>query len=107
MEHQASGARGPFRLPPHVLDEELAADGDEDCRLRDGIGAEVVQLCSIVLAQGPHEPTDGDAESPLVQMHEAHDVAFRRIRLGLLRPRGNPLPQRQFWSSWSPTGCYR
>ena len=93
MEHQAAGAREPLRLAPHVLDEELAAeqvdpqipmgfdpqvslaDSDEDRRLRDGVGAEVVQLRPVVLAQRPHEPTDGDAESPLMQTHEAHDVA--------------------------------
>ena len=68
MEHQTAGAREPLRLAPHVLDEELAveqvdpqipvcfdaqvslADSDEDRCLRDGVGAEVVQLCPVVLA---------------------------------------------------------
>jgi len=59
-------------------------------RLRDGIGAEVVQLHSVVLAQSPHEPAYGDAEASLVEPHEAHDVALRGLRLGLLRKRGNP-----------------
>ena len=44
------------------------ADSDEDRRLRDGVGAEVVQLRSVVLAQRSHESTDEDAESPLVNL---------------------------------------
>ena len=66
------------------------ADSDEDRHLRDGVGAEVVQLHSIVLVQRPHESADGDAESLLVEPREAHDVALGGIRFGLLRPRGNP-----------------
>src|SRR6185312_7801477 len=65
-------------------------DGDEDRRLRDGVGAEIVQLHSIVLAQGPHELADGDAETPFVETHEAYDVALRGLRLRLIRVRGNP-----------------
>ena len=66
------------------------ADSDEDRRLRDGVGAEVVQLHPIVLAQRPHEPTHRNTEPPLVEPHEAHDVARGGIRLCLLRPRGDP-----------------
>jgi hypothetical protein len=35
-----------------------------------------VQLHPIVIAQGSHEVADGDAESSLVEAHEAHDVAL-------------------------------
>ena len=66
------------------------ADGDEDRRLRDGVGPEVVQLRSVLLAQCPHEPADGDAEASLVKTHEAHNVALGRLRLGLLWQRGDP-----------------
>ena len=108
MERQATSARKPPRLVPRVLDEELAAeqvdpeipvdvdaevplaDGDKDCRLRDGVGAEIVQLHSVVLAQGPHELADGDAEAPFVEAHEAYDVALRGLRLRLIRVWGNP-----------------
>ena len=76
----------PVRLDPQVT----LAEGDEDYCLRDGVGAEVVQLDPVVVAQRPHEPTDRDAESPLVETHEAHDLALGGIRLSLLRPRGNP-----------------
>ena len=122
MERQATSSREPPRLAPRALDEEFAAeqvdleipvrfypkvplaDGDEDRRLRDGVGAEVVQLRSIVIAQRPHEPADGDAEASLVKAHEAHDIALRGLRLGLLWPRGNPR-----WRRISPTamapGC--
>src|SRR6185369_17195462 len=83
VERQAYGARVSPRLVPRVLDEEFAAeqmdpevpvgldaevplaDGDEDRRLRDGVGAEIVQLHPVVLA-------DGDAEASLVKAHEAH-----------------------------------
>jgi len=108
VERQAAGAREPPRLAPPALDEEFAAeqvdpeipvhlypkvplaDGDEDRRLRDGVGAEVVQLRSVIVAQRPHKSTDGDAEASLVKAHEAHDVALRGLRLGLVRMRGNP-----------------
>src|SRR6185437_10942694 len=62
---------------PMGLDAEVPlADGNEDRRLRDGVGAEVMQLRSIVLAQRPHEPADGDAEAPLMKTHETHNVAL-------------------------------
>src|SRR6185437_14040124 len=86
------------------------ADGDEDRRLRDGVGAEVMQLRSVVLAQSPHEPADGDAEAPLVKTHEAHNVALGRLRLGLLRQRGDPrrCPEVVFTgNSRSATNCSR
>ena len=73
------------------------ADGDEDRRLRDGIGAEVVQLRSIIIAQRPHKPADGDAEASLVKAHEAHNVALRGLRLGLVRMRGNPRRRPPSW----------
>ena len=97
VERQATGARVPPRLVPRVLNEEFAAgqmdpevlvglkakvpltDGDEDRHLRDGVGAEVVQLRSIVVAQ-----------SPLMEPHEARDVARGGIRLCLLRLQGDP-----------------
>ena len=73
------------------LDAEVPlANGDVDRRLRDGVGAEVVQLHSIVLAQSPHEPADGDAEASLVEANEADDVALRGLWLGLVWVRGNP-----------------
>src|SRR6185369_5616280 len=32
----------------------------------------------------------GNAEASLVEAHEAHDIALRGLRLGLVRARGNP-----------------
>ena len=32
------------------------ADGDEDGRLRDGVGVEVVELHAVVVWECPHEP---------------------------------------------------
>src|SRR6185436_15930070 len=128
MERQAAGAREPPRLAPPALDEEFAAeqvdpeipvylypkvhlaDGDEDRRLRDGVGAEVVQLRSIIIAQRPHKPADGDAEASLVKAHEAHDVALRGLRLGLLWPRAmhaGALMSEIRGSSRSATNCSR
>ena len=107
MEGQAAGAREPPRLAPPALDEELTAeqmdpkipmhlypqvplaDGDEDRRLRDGIGAEIVQLRSVMIAQCPHKPADRDAEASFVEAHEAYDVALRGLRLDLVWVRGN------------------
>src|SRR6185503_7541718 len=71
------------------------ADGDEDRRLRDGVGAEVMQLRSIVLAQRPHEPADGDAEAPLMKMHETDTVALgggASARSPLAAGRSTPAP---------------
>ena len=84
MECQASGANGPphpmrdglgveftpKQVPLQVLvclDPQVAlADGDEDRRLRNGIGGEVVQLYPIMVAERPDETAGGDAEAPLV-----------------------------------------
>src|SRR6185503_9452267 len=81
VERQATSSREPPRLAPRALDEEFAAeqvdpeipvcfypkvplaDGDEDRRLRDGIGTEVVQLRSIIFAQRPHKSADEDTEA--------------------------------------------
>ena len=70
------------------------ANGDEDRRLRDGVGAEVMQLRSIVLAQRPHEPTYGDAEAPLMKTHETHNVALggASARSPLAAVRSTPAP---------------
>ena len=62
MKHEATGTSIPLQLAPHVVDEELTAEqmdpqlpvhldpqvalaeGDEDRGLRNGVGAEIVQL---------------------------------------------------------------
>jgi hypothetical protein len=41
-------------------------DGDEDRRLRDSVGGEVVQLHLIMAAERAEEPVGGDTEAPLV-----------------------------------------
>jgi hypothetical protein len=62
----------------------------EDGGLRDGVGAEVVQLHPIVVQDRPHEVACRHTESPLVEGDEAHDVPRRRGRSGSARG-GNPL----------------
>ena len=45
--------------------------------MQDGVGVEVVQLHLVVVAERTDESTGGDSEPPLVQPHQAHDVAAR------------------------------
>ena len=93
MERQATSARKPPRLAPPALDEEFAteqmdpqilvgfdfevplADGDEDHLLRDGVRGEVVKLYPVVVAEHADESADGDAEPPLVQTRQTHNIA--------------------------------
>ena len=95
MECQASGANGPSyplrdglgveftpeQMPSQVqvrLDPQvLLADGDEDRRLRNGVGGEVMQLHLVVVAKRPNEAAGGNAETPLVEPRQADDVAAR------------------------------
>ena len=65
-------------------------DGDEDGRLRDGIGVEVVEHHAIVVPERPHEPVRQNAEATLMKGDEAHDVTIARPRLWLTR-RSDPL----------------
>jgi len=53
-----------------------------------------MQLRSIVLAQRPHEPADGDAEAPLVKTHETHNVGLggASARSPLAAGRSTPAP---------------
>ena len=65
-------------------------DSDEDGRLRDGIGVEVVELHAIGVRERPHEPVYRNAEATLVKGYEAHNIAVAWPRLRLARW-SNPL----------------
>ena len=112
MAHLESVVAGPHRLPrarcthrlghePHSKEVEPQlpvggnaqvplADGDEDGRLRNGVGVEVVELHAVVMWQRPHEPVCRHTEATLVEGHEAHNVAIAWPQLRLA-PRSNPL----------------
>ena len=109
MAHLESAAAGPHRLlcarrlgsEPRLKEVEPQlpvggnaqvplADGDEDGRLRDGVGVEVVELHIVVMLERPHEQIRRQAKATLVEGHEAHDVAIAWPRLWLV-PRSNPL----------------
>ena len=68
-------------MPPQILvhrDPQIAlADGDEDHRLQDCIGGEVVHLHLIVAAKRTEETAGGNARAPLVQPRQADDVTAR------------------------------
>jgi len=84
MECQAAGTNGPphphrdelgvelspAQVPPQVPvrrhPQVALADGDEDRRLRDSVGGEVVQLHLITAAERAEELVGGDTEAPLV-----------------------------------------
>jgi hypothetical protein len=63
------------QVPAHQDLQESLAYGNEGSRLQDGIGAEVVELHPIVVAQPPHEPARRRVEAALVQA----DVALRGL----------------------------
>jgi hypothetical protein len=63
------------QVPAHRDLQESLAYGNEGSRLQDGIGAEVVELHPIVVAQPPHEPARRRVEAALVQA----DVALRGL----------------------------
>jgi hypothetical protein len=82
-------------MSPQVLvggDPQVSfAHRHEDGGLRDGVGAEVVQLHLLVVQDRPHEAACRHTEPPLVEGDEAHDVPRRRGRGGSARGR-NPFP---------------
>ena len=66
------------------------ADGDEDGRLHDGVGVEVVELHAVIMRERPHEQIRRDAKAALLKGDEAYDVAIAGPRLSLT-VRSNPL----------------
>jgi hypothetical protein len=64
----------PVRVNPQVS----FANRREDGGLRDGVGAEVVQLHPVDMQNRPHKTTCRHSEPPLVKGDEAHDILRRR-----------------------------
>jgi hypothetical protein len=71
----------PVRVNPQVS----FANRREDGGLRDGVGAEVVQLHPVDMQNSPHKTTRRHSEPPLVKGDEAHDIPQRRGRGGSAR----------------------
>ena len=112
LAHLESAAAGPQRLSsalharrlggenrlkqvePQLLvgsDPQIPlVDSDEDGRLRDGIGAEVVKLHTVVVRERPHELVRRQTKASLMENDKAHHVAVTWPRLRLA-PRSNPL----------------
>ena len=69
-----------FPQVPVGLHPQIAlADGEEDRRLQDGVGGEVVQLHLVVVAERADESPDGYADPPLVQPRQADNVAVLMV----------------------------
>jgi hypothetical protein len=66
------------------------ANRREDGCLRDGVGAEIVQLHPVEVQNRPHETTCRHSEPPLVKRDKAQHISRRRGRGGSAR-RGHPL----------------
>ena len=101
--HLKSAAIGPHRLLcarctrrlggepcPEEVESQLLVrgnaqvplvDGDEDGRLRDGVGVEVVELHAIIVQKRSHEPVCWQTKTMLMKGHEAHNVAIMWPRL--------------------------
>jgi hypothetical protein len=62
----------------------------EDGCLRDGVGAEIVQLHPVDVQNRPHKTACRHSEPPLVKGDEAHHIPRWRGRGGSAR-RGHPL----------------
>ena len=112
LTHLESAVAGPHRFPrarrarrlsgmprPEEMEPQLPmgsnpqiplTDSDEDGRLRDGIGVEVVELHAIVVRERPHESVRRNAKAALVKGQEAHDITVARPRLQLAQ-RSDPL----------------
>ena len=60
--------------------QEPLTQGDERCNVLDPIGSKVLQHHLIVMQQPPKELVGGGGKSPLMEVNEGHNVAFRRRR---------------------------
>jgi hypothetical protein len=75
------------------------ANRHEDGCLRDGFGAEIVQLHPVEVQNCPHETTCWHSEPPLVKRDETQHIPRRRGKGGPAR-RGHPL---QLWVTGEAT----
>jgi hypothetical protein len=66
------------------------ANRHEDGCLRDGVGAEIVQLHPVEMQNRPHETTCWHSEPPLMERDETQHIPRQRGRGGSAR-RGHPL----------------
>jgi hypothetical protein len=80
---------GP-QIPVGVNPQKPFANRREDGFLRDGVGAEIVQLHPIEMQNRPHETTCWHSEPPLMERDETQHIPRRRGRGGSTR-RGLPL----------------
>jgi hypothetical protein len=80
---------GP-QIPVGVNPQKPFANCREDGCLRDGVGAEIVQLHPIEMQNRPHETTCWHSEPPLMERDETRHVPRWRGRGGSAR-RGHPL----------------
>jgi hypothetical protein len=78
------------QVPVGLNPQKPLAGGEEDGRLRNGVGVEVVQLHPVVVWQGLHEAACQNPEAPFMERGEADDVARGRIQ-HLLVVRRDPL----------------
>ena len=69
----------PPQVPVHLYPQVALADSDEDRRLRDSVGGEVVQLHLVMSAERTEESACWDTETPLVQPRQADDVAAQGL----------------------------
>jgi hypothetical protein len=86
VPRRRDGPQVPVRVNPQVSFTNRREDGG----LRDGVGAEVVQLHPVDMQNRPHKMACRHSEPPLVEGNEAHHIPRRRGRGGSAR-RGHPL----------------
>jgi hypothetical protein len=80
---------GP-QVPVGAIPKNPSQNRREDGCLRDGVGAEIMQLHPVEVQNRPHETTCRHSEPPLVKRDEAQHIPQRRGRGGSTR-RGHPL----------------
>jgi hypothetical protein len=80
---------GP-QIPVGVNPQKPFANRREDGCLRDGVGAEIMQLHPVEMQNRPHKTTHWHSESPLVERDETQHIPRRRGWGGSAR-RGHPL----------------
>jgi hypothetical protein len=78
------------QIPVGVNPQKPFANRREDGRLRDGVGAKVVQLHPIVMQERLHKMACWHTKPPLMEGNETQHIPRRRVRVGPAR-RDHPL----------------
>jgi len=97
----------PKKMKPQLLVGHHAqvtlAPSDENRRVGDGVGGEMLKLDPIMMEERPHEVTWGRSKPVAMELDEANHVALRRVCLLVFHRRRNPFePSRRSYRAEEP-----